>query len=151
MARQPKFTAWEDFVTWCQQRGLTAVPANPWTLAAYIRWCEPRQTPRAIAKAVREISNLHESKTRRRIDRDPLVQRTMEMIEKRHRAAKEKPKLDLFDDPNAAAPIKTPASKRKPKTTTKAKTKAEDAAKPSRARQGLSTTPRLVSRRRLSR
>jgi hypothetical protein len=137
MPRPQQNKAWDDFVAWCQRRGLVAVPANPWTLAAYVRWCEPRQTPRAITKAVKEISQVHEAKTRKRIDREPLVQRTLKMIETRRKA--DKPKLDLFDE-NAGA-----KSKPKPKSSKKQKPTAA-----SRIKRGLSTTPRLVSKRRLS-
>ena len=141
MPRSQQNKAWDDFVAWCQRRGLVAVPANAWTLAAYVRWCEPRQTPRAIAKAVKDISQMHEAKTRKRIDREPLVQRTLKMIETRHKA--DKPKLDLFDD-NAGIDKKTAKqakSKSKPKPKTSAKQKPAAA---SRIKRGLSTTPRLV-------
>ena len=154
MPRSQQNKAWDDFVAWCQRRGLVAVPANAWTLAAYVRWCEPRQTPRAIAKAVKDISQVHEAKTRKRIDREPLVQRTLKMIETRRKA--DKPKLDLFDensgiDKKSGVNKKTGVqakSKSKPKPKTSKKQKPATA---SRIKRGLSTTPRLVSKRRLSR
>ena len=151
MARRQDNKAWEDFVAWCAGRGLDAVPANPWTLAAYARWCEPHQTPRAIIKAVTEISRVHEDKTRKRIDRDPLIQRTLNMIESRHKEKKAtpKPKVDLFDAPdNEETSQKTRArAKKKPSAGKPAKPDA----KASRLKRGLSTTPRLVSKRRLKR
>lgn len=137
--RQIQTETWDDFVAWCQKRELVAVPANPWTLAAYIRACEPHQSPRAIAKAVKEISQVHEEKTRKRIDRDPLVVRTLHMIENRRKI--EKPKVDLFDEPPKQK-IRKPEKKSKAKTSTQSE---------SRVKRGLSATPRLVSRRRLSR
>ena len=48
--------AWDEFVAWCQKRGVSAVPANPWTLAAYARWCEPDRSHADIAKAFSDIA-----------------------------------------------------------------------------------------------
>ena len=149
MAGQVNAKAWDDFVAWCQRRRLCAIPANPWTLAAYARWCEPIKTPHAIAKAVKEISTVYESKTRKRIDRDPLVQRTLEMIENRHAKAKEKPKLDFFEEePPQSRPERTAK-----KLMVKKNSKKESVAKNSQSRikRGLSATPRLVTKRRLLR
>ena len=84
IARRMDNKAWEDFVHWCQVHRLNAVPANSWTIAAYVRWCEPRMKPSVIAKAIMEINRVHESKTRKRIYRDPLVKRTLKMIENRN-------------------------------------------------------------------
>jgi hypothetical protein len=142
MPRSAQNKAWDSFVDWCRRRGLSAVPANPWTLAAYVRWCEPRQTPRAIAKSIKEISRVHETKTRKRLDRDPLVQRTLGMIETRRSAKREQPRVDLFED----GVVKKPAKARKKP----AKREPQAAKTQSKAKAGLSSTPRLVKRRRLS-
>ena len=145
MALQVNAKAWDDFVAWCQRRRLCAIPANPWTIAAYARWCEPIKTPRAIAKAVKEISTVYESKTRKRIDRDPLVQRTLEMIENRRAKAKEKPKLDLFEEaPSQGRPRRT-AKKLMVKKNSKKGSVAKNSQ--SRIKRGLSASPRLVSKR----
>ncbi len=160
MARRQDNKAWSDFVAWCQRRGLDAVPANPWTIAAYARWCEARMTPRAITKAIKDISAVHADKTRKRIDRDPLVLRTLAMIE-RHRAEKKpKPKVDLFEDEDALKTAKTgkrPARKAPAKTgaktsgakTSAAKTTGAKEGAASRLKRGLAATPRLVSKRKL--
>jgi hypothetical protein len=142
MPRSAHNKAWASFVDWCRRRGLSAVPANPWTLAAYVRWCEPRQTPRAIAKSIKEISRVHETKTRKRLDRDPLVQRTLGMIETRRSAKREKPRVDLFEEGVVKKPVK---ARKKP-----VKREPQAAKTPSKAKGGLSSTPRLVKRRRLS-
>jgi hypothetical protein len=147
MARSAQNKAWESFVEWCRRRGLSAVPANPWTLAAFVRWSEPRQTPRAIAKMIREISRVHESKTRKRLDRDPLVQRTLGMIETRRATKRDKSRVDLFEDAQQAKAGrtrtgKTPAKREPAQAKTRQNTE-------SRAKAGLSATPRLVARRRL--
>jgi len=149
MPRPPKLEAWTDFVAWCQKRGLDAVPAHPWTLATYVRWCEPHHAPKAIAKLIKEISAVHESKTRKRLDRDPLVQRTLKMIEARRGTPKPKQRLDLFDEEPAKTPARKPAAG-KAKTPKTAKKTTKTTMK-SRTKAGLSATPKLVSRRRLSR
>ncbi len=146
MPRRQDNNDWEDFVAWCAGRGLEAVPANPWTVAAYARWCEPRMTPRAITKVVAEISRVHEEKTRKRIDRDPLIQRTLKMIEARQKEKKAKPKVDLFDAPDDGKTVKKPKSRAKKKPTA-----TKPAAGASRLKRGLSATPKLVSKRRLKR
>ena len=149
MASRINNKAWDDFVLWCQVRRLNAVPAHPWTLAAYVRWCEPRMKPRMIAKMIMEIDRVHESKTRKRIHRDPLVKRTLKMIENRSEKARDDSKIDLFDDP-----LKTRSLKRNKKTnlSNKASKKQQSkVASTSRLRRGLNSVPRLVSRRKLVR
>ena len=92
---------------------------------------------------------VYESKTRKRIDRDPLVQRTLEMIENRRAKAKEKPKLDLFEE----APPQSRPERTAKKLMVKKNSKKESVAKnsPSRIKRGLSATPKLVAKRRLLR
>lgn len=147
--RAPTNKAWEEFVAWCQSRGLQAVPANPWTVAAYARALEPRMRPATIRKRINDLARIHAEKTRRRLARDPLVIRTLEMIERRAETAKQDGRL--FEDEDFVAPEKSrrkrraaapPAKKKKQKAPAKS-------AKPSRP--GLSAQPRLVSRRKLSR
>ena len=141
--------AWDDFVFWCQRRYLNPVPANPWTLAAYVRWCESRMTSRVIVKAIREIDRVHESKTRKRIHRDPLVKRTLKMIEVRSKTARVRPKVDLFDDLLTTKPQQSP---KKTSLSNKAsKRQLAKSASTSRLKRGLDSRPRLVSRRNLAR
>ena len=149
MAGRMNQKAWDDFVFWCQLRCLNPVPANPWTLAAYVRWCESRMTPRMIAKAIKEIDRVHESKTRKRIHRHPLVKRTLKTIEARREMLRDSPKLDLFDD------LRTMKSRQGSKKTTvynkASKMQLAKSATASRLKRGLNSTPRLVSRRKLAR
>ena len=105
--------------------------------------------PSVIAKAIRGIDQVHESKTRKRIDRDPLVKRTLKMIEIRSEAAKERPKLDLFDDL-----LTTKIQRRGKKTNSSnqvSKKQPSKRANSSRLKRGLNSAPRLVSRRNLAR
>jgi len=78
--------AWKEFVSWCQARGLRAMPANPWTLASYARWCEGRHRLPAIARTFKAIARVHGSKSRRRPERHPTVTHTLNLIKTRANA-----------------------------------------------------------------
>ena len=151
-------SAWVAFVSWCQERGVSAMPANPWTLAAYARWYEHQQSGDDIAKAFKTIFRVHGAKSRKRPDRDPLVVGTLSQIEEREKdkKAKEKRKAKektppLFPDDDILDPT-PPAKSKKKKTANKAapsnsKKKAKSSGK--KTRPGLSTEPKLVSKRKL--
>ncbi|MAH85540.1 MAG: hypothetical protein CBB68_15050 [Rhodospirillaceae bacterium TMED8] len=139
----PENKAWLTYVTWCLGRGLEAVPTHPWTLAAYVRWCEPGMTIKMIMKTIKEISQAHETKTRKRLDHNPLVLRTLQIIERRRESKKIQPRADLFElSPNAPEKKITPPKKKKI---------AIAAGTHPAPRRGMSTAPKLVSRRKLSR
>ncbi len=141
--------AWNDFVHWCQVHRLNAVPANSWTIAAYVRWCEPHMKPSVIAKAIMEINRVHESKTRKRIYRDPLVKRTLKMIVNRNDKAQGSVKLDLFDD---SLTIDTQSLKKRKNLSSKSSQKRRPKSSTvGRLKRGLNSSPRLVSRRKLVR
>lgn len=138
-------TAWHGFVSWCTERGLTAVPANPWTLAAYARWCEPQLSHKDIVRAFKTIFRVHATKSRRRPDRDPLVVNTLKQIEERAKE-KKRPKektVPLFPDGDILTPD-PPPKKKKPVPKAKAGRTGKRKVLP-----GLSTSPKLVSKRKL--
>ena len=137
--------AWDEFVSWCRGRGLQAVPAHPWTLAAYARWSERHYRYPAIAKSMRAITRVHNSKSRKRPDRNPMVKRTLRLIESRAKMKKDKnaPK-PLFPEDEILAPV--PPVKKAAKKTGKKNKEGKGGKK---SRPGLSPTPKLVSRRRL--
>ena len=56
MPRLNHMTAWTFFVDWCQKRGLKPLPANPWTVAAYARWCEANHHYQTIVDMVKAIA-----------------------------------------------------------------------------------------------
>lgn len=150
MTRSGDEKAWKEFVSWCRDRGLSAMPANPWTLAAYARWCEPRHRFPAIAKTFRAIARVHGSKSRRRPERHPTVTRTLNLI-KTLAEAKTRTKgqgkakyADLFREDDFLEADQPKKSKKTSRTRAggKAKTKGK-------RRLGLSSSPKLVSRRRL--
>lgn len=154
-------SAWDAFVSWCQERGVSPIPANPWTLAAYARWVESQQSDGDIAKVFKTIFRVHSVKSRRRPDRDPLVVSTLSQIEERQKEKKAKDKRKakdktppLFPDEDILDP-KTPAKSKKKKPTKKAaaspKTKGKPKTKTSakKTRPGLNSGPKLVSKRKL--
>lgn len=131
--------AWLEFVRWCRGHGLKALPAHPWTLAAYARWCEQRLKYPQIARHVIVIARAHLMACVPSPDRDPIVARTLSVMEERHRA----PPLRaaLFNiEPSCKPRI---AKKRTPQ-----KQDAEPAKRQaSRPPRLLRTAPRLASRR----
>jgi len=138
-------TDWHAFVTWCQERGLTAIPANPWTLSAYAHWVEPQLSHKDIVSAFKTIFRVHATKSRRRPDRDPLVISTLEKIAER---AKEKkaPKdkaAPLFPDDD----ILKPGSPKKTKKTALKATPGKTGKR--KVLPGLSASPKLVKKRKL--
>lgn len=139
MKRLPEDDAWDDFVAWCEARNLSAVPAHPWTLAAYIRACEDRYQPRTLAKLIKAIGRVHATKSRRRPDRHPTVSRTLKMIDAR--AKKRERDANLLDDDDLLA--------KSPKRKKKSKPAADKVPQRKRAVRVLGSTPKLVSRRKL--
>jgi len=134
-------TAWHAFVSWCTERGLAAVPANPWTLSAYARWCEPQLAHKEIVRTFKTIFRVHATKTRRRPDRDPMVINILKQIEDRAKE-KKRPKektVPLFPDSDILRP--EPPPKKKPAPKAKAGKR--------KTLPGLSTSPKLVSKRKL--
>ena len=154
-AKRGNDKAWNEFVSWCGERGLKAVPANPWTLSAYARWSERHHPYPTVAKNIEAIAQVHHSKTRKRLDRHPMVTSTLSLIETRSKAkksAKDKqaalfPEDDILE--RKAAAKGRPKKTKKPTAKAKAvKVKGKKTAK-KKTRKGMSASPKLVSRRRL--
>ena len=142
---RPDNTAWLDFVFWCTARGLTAVPANPWTLAAYALWCELQLTHKYIVRAFKTIYRVHATKSRRRPDRAPILINTLKKIKGREEE-KKRPKVKtvpLFPENDI---LKLNQSKKK-----KILAPKESVNKIGRKKvlPGLSTAPKLVLKRKL--
>lgn len=144
MARIPKRfqeDTWQTFTAWCQERGLQAVPAHHWTLAAYARALEDQEKPAEIRKIMIAIAKVHGEKSRNRPDRHPLIERTLKVISTREQSKEQHSKLFDEDLTKEAKPKKAA----KPKAAAKKKA----AAKPKTGR-AMSSEPKLVSRRRMS-
>ena len=90
--------AWMEFTEWCRGRGLKALPAHPWTVAAFARWCERRVPATRIAQSVRIIARVHLLACQPVPDRHPTVRRTLRAIEARQNARRQGAALFRADD-----------------------------------------------------
>ncbi len=117
------------------------MPAHPWTVAAYARWCEPRQRYRTIVKRIKAIARAHLLNCLRPPDRHPTVRRTLRMIETRNRHKGER--AGLFRAEDFVGPAGAPTAFSAPSPPL-APPSSPVAPRPLRA---LRSSPRLVSRR----
>lgn len=132
--------AWLGFVAWCRSRRLSPLPAHPWTVAAYARWCENRLRFAAVVDQVRAISRAHLLNCCPAPDNHPTVTRTLRLIEARERA--ESSRSALFRDVDFSAPSgRDAANEHDPRVAGKAR-----AGSRMRSR-AMPASPRLVSRR----
>lgn len=140
MAISIKQQSWQEFETWCALRGLNAAPANPWTLAAYIRFIEKSMRPAALKRHVGHIGQVHFDKLRKRPDRDPLVKRTIESVEARAAENKHRQTVPaLFDADDFL--------EEKPAKSRRAARKKAPGAPPEK--KGLRAEPPLVRRKKI--
>jgi hypothetical protein len=124
--------AWTDFIGWCRARRLRPLPAHPWTVAAYARWCEGRHRYPVIVDRVRSIARAHVLACAPAPDRHPIVTRTLLLIEMRARSRPQRAALFPKDGIGQDARATPPQPTRQP-------------APPARRR--LRATPPLVPRR----
>ena len=130
--------AWRAFAAWCRRLALCPLPAHPWTVGAFLRWCDERPGAVAVADAVGVIASVHARRGYGHPERHLIVRRTLVALARRHgvdlgRLARIGPERAtiLFRTENFAV---TPA---KPHT--------QKSARPARS---LSPAPKLVARRR---
>ncbi|MEE8394280.1 MAG: hypothetical protein V3R66_08035 [Rhodospirillales bacterium] len=133
---------WRDFDAWCARRRVKALPAHPWTVAAYLRWRESRYRSPDIESAVKAIARGHLLNSAQSPDRHPTVKRTIRMIEARAHTRSNRAALFLDEDfvEGGAAHSKGTARRPggqepQPKDTNKRRTRI------------MNVTPRLVPRR----
>ena len=124
---------WREFAGWCERRRLSALPAHPWTVAAYARWCEPRQRFEAIAERLKAIARVHVLKGMKAPDRHPTVKRTLRLIERRGRNKGRR--AALFREADFIAPDKGPPAA------------AVNGNHPRRPARSMRAKPKLVARR----
>ena len=122
---------WRAFEAWCTARRLRVLPAHPWTVAAYLRWCERHRPSTAIADALRSIGRAHVLQCYRSPVNHPIITRTCKVIVAR--AAVRGQSADLFDADMADANAPKRKKPRKPARQSKRRT--------------LRSTPKLVERR----
>lgn len=133
MSTKIRERAWVEFVAWCRSRGLKPLPAHPWTVAAYARWCEARHKYPSIVGRIRAIARQHLLKCVSAPDRHPTVARTLRTIEVRQRTRSQRAALFAADE--VAAPARTRAKM----------TRSQEMRQ--KRKRGLRQAPRLVSRR----
>ena len=136
--------AWVDFRAWCVARGLQPLPAHPWTVAAYVRFCGTRHEPKTITERLTVIGRVHQAKGHHTPERMDMVTRTLDQLRReRRRGAKATPALFRAEDFVEGA-VAAPDSSKAPPTPAPPKTPQKKAA----AKKGpLSQQPKLVSRR----
>lgn len=132
--------AWDEFVAWCIAKNLNPLPAHPWTLAAYIRTLEEHMSPPNIRKHLADVSKAHAEKSKKRPERDPLIGKTIEIIEKR--AEKTALKTKKLDDEDLSDPTAPKIKKSK----TSAKKKAGGPKAKSTNTRSMRATPKLVKK-----
>ncbi len=116
------------------------MPAHPWTVAAYARWCEPRQGYRTIVKRIKAIARAHLLNCLRPPDRHPTVRRTLRMIETR--ARHKGGRAALFRAEDFVGPAGAPAA-----SSASSQPSPPSPGVTARRRRSLRSSPRLVSRR----
>lgn len=124
---------WSEFSAWCEARGLRALPAHPWTVAAYARWCETRHRFPIILQRIRAISRVHLLYSARSPERHPTVARTLRTLETRHKARSDRANLFPAQEIGAA--------------TAQANKGGRRSMWERRRERGLRQSPRLVARR----
>ncbi|OHC76492.1 MAG: hypothetical protein A3G18_13005 [Rhodospirillales bacterium RIFCSPLOWO2_12_FULL_58_28] len=116
------------------------MPSHPWTISAYLRWCERSLRSPDIDLSIKAIARAHLLNCLKSPDRHPMVARTLRMIEARLRSKASRSDLFRPEDflmrnkvEDEAAPLKPLRPDRKVGA--------------KRAVRILRSTPKLVSRR----
>lgn len=69
--------SWRAFAAWCRRLALCPLPAHPWTVGAFLRWCEERPGAVAIKEALVAIAAVHVRRGYKRPERHEIVKRTL--------------------------------------------------------------------------
>jgi len=79
--------AWRAFAAWCRRLALCPLPAHPWTVGAFLRWCDERPGAVAVAEAVGVIATVHVRRGYGRPERHLIVRRTLAALARQHGVA----------------------------------------------------------------
>lgn len=79
--------SWRAFASWCRRLRLCPLPAHPWTVAAFLRWCEERPGAATVRDAVGAIAAVHMRRRLARPERDVIVRRTLAALDRQRHAA----------------------------------------------------------------
>ncbi|MEO5337871.1 MAG: hypothetical protein H7841_13420 [Magnetospirillum sp. WYHS-4] len=90
--------AWGEFKDWCRARRLRALPAHPWTVAAYLRWCAATRRLPALEKRLGSILRAHLMACQPSPDRHPVILRTLRLLESQRRHQERRTSLFRADD-----------------------------------------------------
>jgi len=140
MIAQRRDKNWTDFVDWCRTRRLKPLPAHPWTVAAYARWCDTHYRRPNVSKRIEAIARAHIFYCAASPDRHPTVMSTLRNIERRQQTRTSRAALFRSED------FAQPAGK-KPTRPKAPHPKAKVKKAPNRPRRLLRSSPPLVSRR----
>jgi hypothetical protein len=136
---------WSDFTGWCAARRLRPLPAHPWTVAAYARWCESRHRIPTILERVQTIARAHVLMCLKPPDCHPTVTRTLRAIEACNRRRRRR--RSLFPDGDFSAGAAAESAPIPAAGTVLGESAAETDSEKSHRRRGMRRTPRLVRRR----
>lgn len=144
MIAQRREKNWLDFVDWCRARRLKPLPAHPWTVAAYARWCDTHYRRPNVPTRIEAIARAHIFYCASSPDRHPTVRNTLRTIERRRQSQANRAALFRSEDfagtgaaKGAAPNVKAPNLK----TRTEIKNHSDT------PRRSLRQSPPLVSRR----
>jgi len=137
---------WRAFAEWCEDRGLKSLPAHPWTVAAYVRWCEPRQNLQFIIDSLKSITRVHLLKCHRTPERNVTVKKILRQIEVR--ALNKDTRAALFQAEDFAETMQKAASNVKAEKDIDDLTTPVSEEEPEALvlRRSMRSTPRLVRR-----
>jgi hypothetical protein len=76
--------AWRAFAAWCRRLALRPLPAHPWTVGAFLLWCDERPGAVAVTEAVGAIAAVHIRRGYDRPERHLIVRRTLAALARRH-------------------------------------------------------------------
>ncbi|MDH5750688.1 MAG: hypothetical protein OEY85_15365 [Rhodospirillales bacterium] len=138
---------WAHFVAWSRARGLRVLPAHPWTVAAYLRWCEPRLNSTQIGNKLKAISRRHFINKLKSPVHHPTVSRTLHLIERRARTRGDRAALFSPEDFLNNTPDTAKEDTGGENTVDKDVEKEGEESRRKAAGRLFSTTPRLKPRR----
>ncbi len=109
MSRGKHDKLWIEFIDWCRERHLKALPAHAWTVAAYLRWRERKDTGKSefvsADRVIKIISRAHLLGGQKSPHDHPVIAKTLASIARSRTTAPDR--SDLFDtnDFVAAGPL----------------------------------------------
>lgn len=108
-----KNVVWDEFVGWCLHKNLKPISAHAWPLAAYTLTLEGQMSPSQIRKCLAKIGKVPAEKSKPRPDRDPLIEKTIKIIEQRNN--KKSKRAKTLDDEDFSDPTDPKVKKLSPK------------------------------------